>query len=199
MKKLMSVAAALCLVAMATAAFAQPEDGDFGLTFDLGFSQPSADPPRFTQDNKLYVLGYNLSPEVCGYEFGLVIDPNMIIFGSQAEPAATSINLGPAPTNWIVGTGGNYTGTGNVLLVTLTWGTFNATATDMTVCMTPATPSSFVPPVPGWLECGTDLLIPAGTGNSSVAYGDGCAVAYPTLEPPVGADTTSWGAVKSQF
>jgi hypothetical protein len=200
MKKLMSVAAVLCLLAMATAAFAQPEDGDIGVVFDLGFTQPTADPPRFTTNNLAYVLAYNLTPEVCGYEFGLVINPLIIIFASVAEPPG-NVNLGPAPTNWIVGTGSNYPGTGIVKLVTLTYGTFDASATDMAICLTPSTPSSFNPPSPGWLECGTDLLFPFGIANHSDFYGDGCGVLFPTAAQPdpVGADQSSWGSVKAQF
>jgi hypothetical protein len=201
MKKLLIVALTItAALALATAAFAQPDPGDFGIFGDLNASQTSATPPLFTTTNLCYAIAYDVGGAgIFGYEFGVVINPNIIIFASVAEPPG-NVNLGPAPTNWIVGTGACLPSAGAVKLVTFTYGVFASGLTDLTFCVTPSTPSSFTPAAPGWLECVTDRLTPFGVAaQGGGIYNDGCFVLYPSSEPPIADAQASWGSVKAQF
>jgi hypothetical protein len=184
---------------MATTAFAQAEPGDIGVFCDMAGTQTTCFPPSFVTNNLLYVVGFDLGG-VAGYEYGLVWDPRLIIFNTAITPP-TGINLGPAPTNFIVGTGACLDGAGAFVLTTFTYGEFTGPPNnaDMTVCLTPSTPSSFLPASPGWLDC-IDNLIPFGIAASGLPdYADGCAVINPTGTPPIATEQASWGAVKSQF
>lgn len=198
MKKLTSIALVLCLVAMSTVAFGQADPGDVGVFFDNGGTATTACWPSFTQTNHFYVVAFDTGG-IAGYEVGLTIDPTVIIFNSMMVAGAGPINVGSAPDNWIVGTGNCVNGAGAVALLDFTAGYFVAGPTDLTICLTPTSPSSFNPAVPGWLEC-DDSLTPFGVAASGGPdYPDGCGVLCPTGQDPVGTEQASWGSLKSTF
>lgn len=199
MKKLTSLAAVLCLLAMTGAAFAQPEPGDMGVFFDPVGTETSACWPSFTQTNHFYVVAFDLSGDLAGYEVGLTIDPTIIVFNSAMVAGAGPINVGSAPDNWIVGTGSCVPGMGAILLLDFTAGYFVSPVQDLLICTGATTPSSFDPPLPGYLEC-DDTLTTFGVAESGApAYPDGCGVICPTAEPPVATDDTSWGSLKASY
>jgi hypothetical protein len=187
------------LVFLAGPALAQPQDGDVGLVFDLGFTQPWADPPLFTTTNEFYVLGYNLSGDVAAYEFQLTADPRIVLFSSTdlANPEG-SVNTGLPPYSWIVDVGACVSGDGIVPLVQLIYGVFDATARDLTICIGPTTQSSFSPPSPGYRNCAGELARFGIANHGGRGYPDGCAVVYGDFSP-LAAGATSWGAMKVRF
>ena len=189
----------LPLIALPGTAFAQPEPGDIGITFDVQFRTAVASPPRFTTTNLFYAIGHDLAGGFFGYELGVAIDPRIIIFGS-GPPDPGAEYMGSTPGNWFVAFGRCVPGGGNVVLVAFRYGVFDPVATDLTLCITPATPSSFDPPAPGYVQCVSDRLIPFGVANHGTDdYPDGCAVVFPTGELPIVAEGSSWGALKAKF
>lgn len=184
-----------------------PEPHDLAVVFDPNGTTFCDFPPPFTTDEEFWVVGYFLDGGVAGYEFGLVIDPMLIIFNSVPNPI-DAINVGTPPTNWIVGTRVCLDGSDVLPLVAFTYGYFTANATDMTICPTASTPTSFTPGMPGYLRC-DDTLVPMSLFPDRVDYGWGCAVVNPTdtpflqkapfCGPIVATDVTSWGAVKARY
>lgn len=198
MKRLVIVVA---ILALATSAFAQAEPGDLGIFADAAGTQTADFPPAFVTTNHCYVVAFDLAGGLAGYEFGVVWDPRVIIFNSLMVAGAGPINVGSAPTNFIVGTGSCVNGAGAVVLVDFTYGEFTGPPgnADMTACLTPSTPSSFAPASPGWLDC-VDNLIPFGVAASGGPdYPDGCLILNPTGEPPIATEDASWSAVKAQY
>lgn len=199
MKKLMSLAAVLTLVAMTSMAFAQAEPGDVGVFFDAAGTMTTAEPPAFTTTNIFYVATFDL-PQISGYEFAVTVgDPNIVIFAANdlTNPGA-SINVGTPPLEWTVGIGLCAGNAGVINLVQFTYGFFVASVSDVLVCVGPADPAS-IPGLPAWLRC-DGTIIPFGVAeNGEGRYPNGCGVMWPTMQGPVGADTTSWSSVKSNF
>ena len=197
MKKLMGLV--LILVLASSSAFAQAEKYDAGIFFDAAGTMSATTVAPFTPFN-IYAMGFDLDGEVKGYEFGAAIDPRLTILSSTPNPP-TALNLGLAPANWIVGTGACLTDTPGEWFVMVTWSgmVLDGTATDLTLCITASDPSSFVPAVPGYLQCDA-TLIPFGVAqNGGGFYPDGCGVVNNTMQEPVGITEASWGAVKAQY
>lgn len=196
MKKLVILA---LVTLVATSAFAQPEPADMGVFFDQAGTTTTACWPAFTTTNHFYAVAFDMPGDMAGYEFGLTIDPTIIIFASVMAAGAAPINVGTAPSNWIVGTGNCVSGVGPVVLVDFTAGFFVSPVADLLICVTPSSPASLFPPVPAYLTCASDIL-PFGVAESgSPDYPDGCGVICPTGEAPVATDTTSWGSLKGAY
>lgn len=196
MKKLMILAVAMLL---ATSAFAQPEPADMGVFFDQAGTLTAACWPAFTATNQFYATAFDLPGDLAGYEFGLTIDPNVIIFASVMVAGAGPINVGTAPSNWIVGTGNCVNGAGARVLVSFTAGYFVPVLSDGLICVTPSTPASLNPAVPAYLTCGGDIFPMGLAENGFPDYPHGCGVICPTGWAPVANDATSWGSLKSAF
>lgn len=181
----MSLLAVLVASLVGSPAPAQVAPGELGVYLDTDATISRGSVPAFTTDNELWVIGYELAGDIAGFEFGLTFDPNFIVFASEVlYPGA--INVGSPPTDWIVGLGGCYSGSGLVRLAKITYGYFVSSLPDALVCLGPSSPSSFVPATPGYLAC-DDSLIPFDVAQSGGGvYPDGCAVINPTTEcPPV--------------
>lgn len=185
------------LALFAVPALAQ-DPGDAGIFFDPAGTQTSAAWPAFTTTNQFFAIAFDLVGDLFGYEFGLQIDPNLIVFASVPSGPAP-INVGTAPLNWIVGTGGCVPGAGPVRMVTITAGFFVPTLTDALICMGPSSPSSFAPAAPGWLKCSGDLQAFGVATNGGGNYPDGCAVLYPSADAPVATDSATWTSVKAAY
>ena len=189
---------AMLVMGLASPSFAA-DPGDIGVFFDPGGTATTACWASFTQTNNFYVVAFDVPGDLRGYEFGLVIDPTIIIFGSAMIAGPAPINVGSAPNNWIVGTGGCVNGAGAVTLVQFTAGYFVSPVTDLLICLLPSTPSSFAPATPGWLAC-DDSLIPFGVAlNGEPDYPNGCAVLCPSAEPPVPVPGASVGTLKAAY
>jgi hypothetical protein len=196
MKKLTGFTLVLLMV-MSSMAFAQPEKYDAGIFFDQA-GATFGNPVAFTQWH-FYAMAFDLDGQVKGYEFGVTIPAAITVLGSVPNPPS-ALNLGPAPANWIVGTGLCMTDLpGEWFQMVDFTGLLFAPAVDLLVCMTAATPSSFVPATPGYLKC-DGSLVPFGVAeNGAPDYPNGCMVLGPTGQPPVANDAASWGAVKAQY
>ena len=92
------LAIVLAILAMATGAFAQAEPGDIGIFCDTAGTQTTCFPPPFDINQQCYVVGFDLGG-VAGYEFGVVWDPRIIVFGSFITPPTGSIWVPPPPTS----------------------------------------------------------------------------------------------------
>ncbi len=62
----------------------------------------------------------------------------------------------------------------------------------------PSSPSSFDPPVIGYVDCNF-LPCPFGFAVDGGAYPDNSAVGNPTFVPPVATEKENWGGVKALF
>ncbi len=200
MKKLMTFAVLVSLVAFSSMAFAQAEPNDIAVTFDLAGTVTTADPAPFTTTNLFYVVGFDHdNAEVSGFEFELLVDPVILTFGVPVIlPPGSPINVGDGANELIVGLGNCAPGGGATALAQWTYGVFTPGAADLTICLIASSPSSFNPAVPGYLRCDGGL-VPYGLGAQSATYGDGCAVVYATGEAPVATTMESFGAVKGRF
>lgn len=196
MKRTSLLCMLLSMVVLAGPAFAQ-DPGDVGIFFDPAGTQSRgtvlASVPFF-----LYVVGSDLPGNTAGYEGSLAYDAGLNIILSATFTGPGPINIGNN-SNWIVGAGGCVNATGPTVLVTLQMFPLVAVP-DAIFCIGPSSPSSFIPPTPGYLDC-ADGLSPFGVAQSGGGvYPDGCAVANPSdPEYPVGADVRSWSSVKAQF
>ncbi len=170
-----------------------------GVFFDEGGNLPLGDPPLFTIDNQFYVVGSSIQDEqIAGFEFDLLIDPTILTFGTPTiRLPGTPINVGDGPNEFIVGLGTCAPAAGPTVLVEYQYGVFTPGAADLTICMIAATPSSFVPSVPGYLGCDSNLH-PFGVQSFCNSYGDGCAVVY-SSGCWVLVQQSSWGSVKARF
>jgi len=181
-----------------TSAFAQ-DPGDAGVFFDPAGTVSRGILPAFVPTN-VYVIGFDLAGDVAGYEGSLAIsDPSILILATILSGPGP-LNVG-TPTNFIVGAGGCFSGAGATILITYQVGNFTgAPLNDLLFCLGSATPSSFAPATPGYLDCSSNLLPFGVAQNGGGVYPNGCGVADATAPDfPVGAVQTSWGAVKSQF
>lgn len=202
--RLANAALGLALAASlwATVAGAQVDPGDLGVYFDQDGAVCSTSVAPFVTTHQFFALGVELG-DIAGYEFGLTIDPSLIIFSSaDATNPGNSINVGTPPSMWIVGIGTCLPGTPVATLVQFTYGYFTGGLTDMTICLGPATPTSFDPPAPGYLDC-IGQIFPSGVATFPGDYPAGCAVVNPTgtllCEPPVANDASTWGALKAAY
>lgn len=84
-----------------------------------------------------------------------------------------------------------------VTLVQLRAGVLGPVRPDLLVCLTPSSPSSFEPAAPGWLLCNGSLETFGVAQSGEGIYPDGCAVLYPSSEPPVATESLSFRELKS--
>jgi hypothetical protein len=110
----------------------------------------------------VHVLAIDPADGLAGFELGLGIPPCVIALASVL-PSPGGINLGTGPYNWIVGTGECL----QDVIVPLLRITFIVLSEhcflDAELSFGPATPSSFIPPAPGYLTC-TEELVPFEVG-----------------------------------
>jgi len=140
-----------------------------------------------------------------GWESGVSwSDPGYNILSSTLNPGS-ALNVGSAPTNFIVGLGLEVNAGSRYTLVTFSLGYFaGPTATELEVCLGPASPSTAeFNGGPGYATCG-DVLIPLVLLQPATAnYGEGCAIVNPvnTDDCAIGLATTeaSFGEVKARF
>lgn len=196
---LLSFGLTVLICGLATSAAGQAGTRDIGVYFDENGTYCTVNAPPFDNTLGFWVLGFDLDGGVLGYEVGLTIDPRIVIFASLMDQPGSPINVGQAPDNWIVGTGACFDGEGIFSILRFTYGYYDAAAVDMQICLGPSSPSSFSPATAGYLQC-DDSLVPFGLVTYPGDYPTGCSVVNPTgallCEPPVGVESTSWGALK---
>ena len=199
MRKLATLAIALlALVALAAPVYAQPENGDLGVYFDLG-GTTSARPgtPGFAVF-EFYVMGYNLGP-TSGWESALTLSQaGWNVIGTTLNPP-NALNVGQVG-NFIVGLGVCVDSPGMHRLVTYQIGYFVSPVApnDLILCTGGTNPSSFGG-VPGYASCASELIPFGAAQNGGDSYPNGCGVVNPTLEHPIANDAVSFGAVKAGF
>ena len=202
MKFVLAWGVALLAIGLVVPAHAQTFPRDVGVYFDPNGDVCTVDPLPFTFDLEFWVLAFDLDGGIEAYEFGLDIDPRITVLSSSMVHAGNPINVGQAPADWIVGIGACLDGSGVFPLVEYTWGYVDPGATDMTICLRASSPSSFVPPLPGYLQC-TGSLVTFGYSSFPGDYPPGCSVAKPTgtllCEPPVTTAATTWSALKTSY
>ncbi len=202
MKKFATLAiTALAVCALATSAFA--DAGDLGVSFDQAGTTTNAAPPVFTTTNLFYVVAEdaNGGTGIAGFEFDLIVDPNILTFGVPVIlPAGSPINVGDGPNELIVGLGNCAQSAGVTPLVQWTYGVFAPGLSDLLICIVAASPSSFAPAVPGYLGCDSSLNSAGARNNGGGSYPDGCGVVYAS-DPgnPIATSHDSFGAVKGRF
>ena len=74
-----------------------------GVFFDAAGRQDNAEVAPFSSF-VCYVAMRDLGGDLSGYEFRLLAPPQLTLLGASAIPAS-SLNIGSAPANWIVGVG----------------------------------------------------------------------------------------------
>jgi len=196
MKAKLLIVALLVITVTGTTASAQ-DPGDIGIFFDSGGTLTSGPVIAFVPFN-VYVVAFDLSGGVLGYEGSIQRDPNLILLTTIFSGPAP-INVG-TPENWIVGTGGCMAASGPTVLVQFQYFLAVPTApADMLFCLGPSTPSSFAPAAPGYLDCPGNLIPFTLAANGGGIYPDGCAVGNPTQLPPVATEAESWGGLKALY
>jgi hypothetical protein len=159
---------------------AQPQPGDIGIFFDEAGTTCRGEFPPLEYDLEFWLLAFG-TPDLVGIESGLQIDPALLIFDTEILPAG-AINVGTAPTNWIVGVLEGCIPAASVLqIVRFTWGYYATGLTDALICITPPAPSSVSPPGPAFVSCDGSPT-PFRPYPPSGAYPAGCAVVNPTVE-----------------
>lgn len=199
MKKLLTLATALSVLALAGIAYGQADPGDLGVFFTAtptsGANAVASAPAAFVPVGDAYVVQFGVGVEA--YEFSLTLPAGILVSGGRSAPAGCT-DFGAGDDNWIVGTGGACLGDGLATqwLVKYAGLLFLATpGTDLTICLGGANPSSFANGRPGYLVC----QAPGVLRNYGAAY-EGCAIINRTnLPEPVPAQTQSWGALKADF
>lgn len=145
----------------------------------------------------IFVVSFDVPGGMEAYEFGITVPMGMLVSGGRLLPPGAT-DFGAGDDNWIVGTGGNCIGAvGSFALVRYAAALFLApVGLDVPICLTPATPTSFSPPSPGYLVCES----PGDLRPFTPAY-VGCAELNDTDNPccPVGTESESFGALKARF
>lgn len=151
----------------------------------------------------MYIIGFNLGP-FTGWEAGVSFsDPTWQVLSTTLHPAA-AINVGSAPTNFIVGLSLIANGTPRYTLATYSMGYFlGPTAPELQMCLGPSTPSSFNPPAPGY-STADDVLLPLTMLETATTnYAEGCAIVNPVFPDEcvfgLSASELSFGEVKARF
>lgn len=199
MKKLAIFAlASLAIFALASSAFAQPENGDFGVFFDLGTLSTSRTIGGFATF-PVYMAGYNLGP-ISGWESKFTLNSAAWTNLGPTLTPASALNVGQ-PGNFIVGLGACVENQGAHLVCTYTLGYFAAPTApnDLVICVSEGSSPSSFGGAPGYSTC-LDVLKPFGLAeNGGTSYPDGCGVVNPLSAPPVGTEEMSFGAVKASY
>ena len=196
MKTTWLIIAILASTVAGTPANAQ-DPGDIGIFFDAGGTQSSGLVPSSAPFN-VYVVAFDLSGGVLGYEGSILRDPGLtwlatFFYGSGAA------NFG-APENWIVGGAGCLPSSGPTVLVQIQYGYYSGVApADMLFQIGPSTPSSFGSTAPGYSDCSGNLYPFSLAQNGGGVYPDGCAVGNATQLAPVSTEEESWGGIKALY
>lgn len=186
----------LFLLTVAAGPVNAQDPGDIGVFFDAGGTQTTGAVVLGVEFD-LYIVAFDIPIGILSYEGSLQRDPTIMLMDHQLFPAS-SFNVG-TPENWIVGTGACFPIFGPTVLQTLTFVSFAPDMADQLFSIGPATPSSFLPAAPGYMDCGNNFL-PFGFAQSGNGiYPDGCAVGNPTQMPPVATEQHQWGDVKALF
>lgn len=171
------------------------ETGDLGVYFDPAGTLTSASVTAFVPFS-YYVIATAPPGGVLAYEFKVEHDPRVTITETIVHPPEAfdvGFDADSSTTNFIVSTDGACLEGSQIVLVEFE-AQILAPESDLTFCLQPATPSSFDPPSPGYLDCATSDIQTFG-----FAY-EGCAVANPLdLEAPVANEERSWSALKSSY
>jgi hypothetical protein len=195
--RILAIALSILLVLPAFS-FAQPSPGDAGVFFDVEGTQTRRDVQPY-QHFDIWVVLFDAPAGIRGYEFYFENPPEVVWIWSEGN-AAGNISIMPTPFNYIIGTYECLAGTPSQWLVHADAMVFDVGLTDLTLCLAPARPSSFIDPAPGYLDCSDGLHRFGVAENGGGVYPDGCAVINPTqAEFPVAAPLTSWGSLKSRF
>jgi len=127
-----------------------------------------------------HVLGFDLPGQVKGWELSVVIDPSFTVLARDLG-GTLWIDVGGPTDNFIVGTGACLDGTGVFQFVRYQIGWFSGSVppTDQLVCLGPASPSSFVPATPGYLQCDNTLTVMDPVGGGGLIP-EGCMIINPT-------------------
>ncbi len=194
-----AIAFVVGLIVISSTAVSRAE-GTVGVFFDTGATTNVGAPPLFTTNNEFYLIAQEIyGDELRGFELQISIDPAVLTFGVPTIPLGTP--LGPGGTNpyeFIVGFGMCVPAVSPAVLVRYTYGIFQSPPPgDLEICIYGASPSSFDPPVPGYLMCDLSLepfvLLPSPCPGQT----PGCGVIFPTCT--VSAETESWGSIKGRF
>ncbi len=175
-------------------------EGTIGVYFDPEATMTVATPPLFTTQEKMY-FAVNGIPEgeILGFEFDSRIDPHILLFGFPGIPIGSPqccTDIGPF--EFIVSLSQCAPASGPTVLVEWNFGIFAPEhASDMEICLLEASPSSFSPPVPGYLTCDSELRTLSTVPSPCPEIPPGCAVLYPTCT--VATESESWGTVRSRF
>jgi hypothetical protein len=199
MTKYATLAIALATVlALSTAVSAGvPQPGDIGIFFDDAGTQTSRAGVGAFSFFDVFVVAFDVPGGLLGYEFALQVPAGTIVSGGRQFFPAGALDVGTGDDNWLVGTGGTcLSSNGHQVLVKYTSMLFLAQPNpDQTLCMGPATPTSFPPGAPGYLTC----LTAGDLRRFGSAY-RGCAVINPAvITPPVPDAVSSFGALKAQY
>jgi hypothetical protein len=203
----------LCLwSAAARAQLPQPDPGDLWVSFDEIGNKLCTVATPFVTDNHFWVVTWDIQNDLAGFEFQLTADPSVVVFsaGVPLDPGGDCSLNGTFPFEWICGLGRCLDGAGLIPLVQFTYGVFDTAADARLICQGPSTPSSFDPPVPGYLTCLWDFVPFTPHPSGGVAMPDGCGMLYAGSAPPTFevetcsfegllTEAESWGSVKSMF
>ncbi len=198
MKSTLLFVALLSLMLAGTQALAQ-DPGDVGLFFDVGGTETTG-PVETSIPFHLYLVAFDVPGGISAYEGSLAIPPNIDLLGAVFYPTATSINVG-TNENWAVGTGECLPAVGPTLLVDfLLWDPDSNSdpGDDLIFTIGPSSPSSFDPPVIGYVTCNLEPLT-FGVAVDGGGYPDNSAVGNATFLPPVATEKENWGGVKALF
>ncbi len=175
--------------------------GEIGLFADTAGTDSTIDLAA-GQGAQVYVVALGVPDGVSAYEFSVSGLSAANVAQSSYElagPAPSFFTGDPSASNFIVGAGGCIADdAGATVLVTLTLFAFAAVPSDAAVCIGPASPSSFDPPGPGYLDCSDQALVLSPAPNDAGNYPDGCLILNPSQDPVDGA-TSSFGQVKARF
>ena len=166
--------------------------GEIGVFFDPEGTQTGIEGIDPGVLFSFYVVAFDATGGIAGYQFGISVDPNIQI-GSVITYPAGSNNFGGAPGDVRVGTGGDcLPDVGAVLLVEVQ-AVLMDVVTNGSVCLGPS-PSACAtePDGPAYLSCEGDCVWRAFYS----AY-EGCAVVNGS--GPVSDTRTTWGAVKTLY
>lgn len=165
----------LVLLAAPRAGHAQ----EAGIFADPAGTQTQLQLPAFVPTD-FHVLGFDLAGQVKGWELSVILDPSFIVLERDLG-GELWIDVGGPTDNFIVGTGACLDGTGVFEFVRYRIGWFAGSTppADQVVCLGPASPSSFVPASPGYLQC-DNTLTPMDVVGGGGLYPEGCMVINPT-------------------
>lgn len=176
MARLLPVLVACLLLPDPASAETLLEPGQIGLFGDPGAQQPFVE-FRFLQPFDVYVVVREPTYGMRAWETSIEFPLAFTILGIELDHP-NSINIGQSDgnlINFIVGLGGGCMGSPDPYpLARITLFNTERVTEAAFICMEPATPSSFDPPVPGYVDCREELApldlawipgVPAGCGQ----------------------------------